>query len=347
MVNLTVDEARTRAASVRVSRYEIALDLDTGDSTFESTSRVFFESLDGKASFFEVVAAELHSVELNGEILDSALLTESRFPLDPVAGSNVLTVRATMAYSHDGEGLHRTVDPEDGRAYVYAMTFLDAAPRVFACFDQPDLKAEVSLRVKVPDDWTVIGNGRAIRDAGEAGDEPTSRGWWTLTDTLPLSTYFVTLVAGPYHSVTTEHDGITLGLHCRESLAAHLDKDAEELFTLTGQCFDEYHRLFGIRYPFGDYHQAFVPEFNAGAMENPGCVTFADEHGVPRPGDRRASAATGRTSSPTRWPTSGSVTWSRCGGGTTSGSTSRSPTTWAIGCASTPPRSPTTGCSSP
>jgi aminopeptidase N len=273
-VNLTVDEARGRAASLRVSHYQISLDLDSGDTTFGSVSQVTFESLDGKPTFFEVVAEQLHSVELNGEILDSAPLRDGRFPLQPVAGANVLTVRATMAYSHDGEGLHRTVDPEDGQAYVYAMTFLDAAPRVFACFDQPDLKAEVSLRAQVPDGWTVVGNGRASRqDAVETGDGA----WWALTDTLPLATYFVTLVAGPYHSITREHDGITLGLHCRQSLAAHLDKDAEELFTLTGQCFDEYHRLFGIRYPFGDYHQVFVPEFNAGAMENPGCVTFSDD----------------------------------------------------------------------
>jgi aminopeptidase N len=274
MVNLTVGEARGRAASVSVTRYEIALDLDGGETTFDSTSRVTFESLDGKATFVELAAKELHTVELNGEPLDNALLSGNRFPLDPVHGTNMLTVRATMGYSHDGEGLHRTVDPEDGKAYVYAMTFLDAAPRVFACFDQPDLKAEVRLRVKVPAEWTVLGNGRTHRDH-EA--DQSSHGWWTLSPTKPLSTYFITLVAGPYHSITSEHDGITLGLHCRQSLAPHLDKDAEELFTLTGQCFDEYHRLFGIRYPFGDYHQAFVPEFNAGAMENPGCVTFADD----------------------------------------------------------------------
>jgi aminopeptidase N len=273
MVNLTVDEARHRAASLRVERYQIDLNLDTGDETFDSTSRISFESLDGRPTFFEITASQLHSVELDGQSLDTASLAASRFPLDLTAGSHVLTVHATMAYSHDGEGLHRSVDPEDGAAYVYAMTFLDAAPRVFACFDQPDLKAVVRLRVKAPDGWTVLGNGRASREEGQS----SGGGWWTLTETKPLSTYFITLVAGPYHSVQREHDGITLGLHCRQSLAPHLDKDAEELFTVTGQCFDEFHRLFGIRYPFGDYSQAFVPEFNAGAMENPGCVTFSDE----------------------------------------------------------------------
>jgi aminopeptidase N len=276
MVNLHVNEARDRTASLTVTSYQIELDLDRGDTTFHSTSRISFESLDGKATFFEVCAEELEAVELNGEALDLALLGRDRFPLDPVQGGNVVEVKATMRYSHDGEGLHRTVDPEDGRSYVYAMTFLDAAPRVFACFDQPDLKAEVSLRVKVPKDWTIVGNGRAHGVGLDVEDGGTD-GWWELTKTRRLSTYLVTLVAGPYHSVLSQHDGIALGLHCRQSLAPHLDKDADELFTLTGQCFDEYHRLFGIRYPFGDYHQVFVPEFNAGAMENPGCVTFADE----------------------------------------------------------------------
>ncbi|MEJ7628482.1 MAG: aminopeptidase N [Nocardioidaceae bacterium] len=274
MVNLTVGEAQTRAASVQVSGYEIELDLDTGESTFESMCRMTFQSREGKATFVEIATDVLHEVDLNGAPLDVSLLSDGRFPIEPAVGSNMLTVRATMSYSHDGEGLHRSVDPEDGKAYVYAMTFLDAAPRVFACFDQPDLKAEVSVRAKVPEGWSVLGNGRAQQEHDVDGGPV---GWWTIALTKPLSTYLITLVAGPYHAIAAEHDGITLGLHCRQSLATHLDKDAEELFTLTGQCFDEYHRLFGIRYPFGEYHQVFVPEFNAGAMENPGCVTFMDE----------------------------------------------------------------------
>ena len=173
-----------------------------------------------------------------------------------------------MAYSHDGSGLHRAVDPEDGRPYLYAMAFLEAAPRIFACFDQPDLKAIFRLKVRTPTDWTVVGNGRA---------QQVEPGVWTLAETKRLSTYLITLVAGPYYSILGSHDGIELGFHCRQSLAPHLEKDRDELFTVTGQSFDELHRLFGIRYPFGDYHQAFVPQFNAGAMENPGCVTFTDD----------------------------------------------------------------------
>jgi aminopeptidase N len=274
MANLTVEEARERATSVSVTRYDIELDLDRGDTHFMSTSRASFNSADGKATFVDLSPDELHSVELNGQLLDTSLLDNGRFPLDTTRGPNTLAVTSTMAYSHDGEGLHRAVDPEDDRHYVYAMTFLDAAPRVFACFDQPDLKAEVTLRVKVPEEWIVLGNTRARRRREGLG---AGEGWWDLEPSKPLATYFVTLVAGPYHSITAEHDGILLGLHCRQSLAEHLDKDAGELFRTTGQCFDEFHRMFGIRYPFGDYHQVFIPQFNAGAMENPGCVTLRDE----------------------------------------------------------------------
>ena len=184
-----------------------------------------------------------------------------------VAGANELVVDAMMAFRNDGEGLHRSVDPADGRHYVYGMSFMDAAPSIFACFDQPDLKAPYTFHVTAPADWVVIGN---------APGQQVAPGEWELEPTQPLSTYFVTLVAGPYHLVRDEHDGIPLGLSARASIAKDLDADADELFTMTKQCFDEFHRLFGIRYPFGDYHQAFVPEFNAGAMENPGCVTFRD-----------------------------------------------------------------------
>ena len=146
---------------------------------------------------------------------------------------------------------------------------MDAAPTVFACFDQPDLKAPYTLHVRAPEDWTVI--------AQRAGHQPGARASWEFERSQPLSTYFVTLVAGPYHLISDEHDGIPLGLSVpAPAWRSDLDADADELFTLTKQCFDEFHRLFGIRYPFGNYHQAFVPEFNAGAMENPGCVTFRD-----------------------------------------------------------------------
>jgi aminopeptidase N len=191
-------------------------------------------------------------------------------------GGDRRAVDATMAYSHDGQGLHRSTDPADGEDYVYGHLFLDAAPTVFldyapavfACFDQPDLKAPYTLTVTAPTAWTVLGNGAATLLAP---------GRTALATTQPLASYFVTVCAGPWASVRAEHDGIPLGIHARRSLEPHLRDQAQQMIDVTAACFDEYHRLFGIRYPFGEYHQVFVPEFNAGAMENPGCVTFRDQ----------------------------------------------------------------------
>ena len=242
MRSLTVTEAAERAATIAVTSYDVELDLTRGPELFGSRTTIAFRGLAPRPTFLDVQAAEVRSISLNGAPIDVELVDDGRLPLEAPAEENTLVVDALMAYSHDGEGLHRAVDPEDKQAYVYAMTFLPAAPRVFACFDQPDLKAVYRVTVTAPTDWIVLGNGSA---------QQTEPGSWTLAETKPLSTYFATLVAGPYHSIVAEHDGIVLGLHCRQTLAAHLDKDAEELFTVTGQCFDEYHRLFGIRYPFG------------------------------------------------------------------------------------------------
>ena len=267
MRSLTLDESRRRADLLTVSSYDVTLDLSGDDKTFTSRSAIRF-TVDGPAdTFVEVRPVRLVSARLNGTPLDVDLLDEGRLPLNGLAGENELVVKAVMGYRNDGEGLHRAVDPADGRHYTYAMCAVDAAPLLFACFDQPDLKAPFTVHVLAPVDWIVVGNGRA---------EQMAPGSWDLLTTPPLSTYFVTVVAGPYYAITDEHDGIALGLQCRASLAPHLDREAAEILTVTSQCFDEFHRLFGIRYAFGDYNQAFVPEFNMGAMESPGCVTFRD-----------------------------------------------------------------------
>ncbi|HRK47149.1 MAG TPA: M1 family aminopeptidase, partial [Nocardioides sp.] len=259
-------EALARRELLDLSSYDVALDLASDQGTFDSVTTIRFRSRAG-ATFLDLKPLRVGTVRLDGRPLDLDLLERGRFPLELTAGDHELVVEATMPFRNDGEGLHRSVDPADGRHYVYGMSFMDAAPTIFACFDQPDLKAPYTLHVRAPEDWVVIGN---------APGRQVERGVWEFDQSQPLSTYFVTLVAGPYHVIRDEHDGIPLGLSARASIAADLDKDADELFTLTKQSFDELHRLFGIRYPFGDYHQAFVPEFNAGAMENPGCVTFRD-----------------------------------------------------------------------
>jgi aminopeptidase N len=259
-------EARDRFDLLDVESYDVALDLASDEATFRSVTTIRFSSKGGR-TFLDLKPVSVNAIRFNGSALDPELLERGRLPLETVAGTNELVVDAVMRFRNDGEGLHRSVDPADGKHYVYGMSFMEAAPSIFACFDQPDLKAPYTLHVTAPADWVVVGNAPGTQV------EP---GRWEFEQTQPLSTYFVTLVAGPYHLVRDEHDGIPLGLSARASIAKDLEADADELFTMTKQCFDEFHRLFGIRYPFGDYHQAFVPEFNAGAMENPGCVTFRD-----------------------------------------------------------------------
>jgi aminopeptidase N len=271
MPSSTHVDAQRRAALIAVTGYDVRLDLTGGAETFLSSSTVRFHAADTtSATFVDVKPHALQKATLNGRPLDVARAfkaADGRLALSDLEPDNELTVEAVMNYSHDGEGLHRHVDPADGRVYLYAMSFLDAAPRWFACFDQPDLKAPLTLSVQCPPEWTVAGNGAATQL------EP---GRWQLAPTRPLATYFTTLIAGPYHCITDSHDGIPLALHARASLARYLDREAEELLTVTRDCLDEFHQLFGVRYPWGEYHQAFVPEFNAGAMENPGCVTFRD-----------------------------------------------------------------------
>ncbi|MGI5215616.1 aminopeptidase N [Plantactinospora sp. CA-290183] len=270
MPSLTRAAAAERAALLTVESYDIALDLTGGADRFRSTTTVRFRSaIPGAGTFVEVSPVRLLGVRLNGVALDPAALDGNRLPLPGLLAGNTLTVEAEMAYSNTGEGLHRFVDPADGDTYLYAQSFLDNAQRIFACFDQPDLKAPVTLAVTAPPGWTVAGNGSLA--------ETPAPGVWRFAPTPPLATYLVTLIAGPYHVLRAEHDGIPLGLYCRRSLAGHLDRDAEEILTVTRQCFDRLHELFDVRYPFGKYDQAFVPEFNAGAMENPGLVTFRDD----------------------------------------------------------------------
>jgi aminopeptidase N len=270
MRSLTLAEARERAALLTVTSYAVELDLDQGAEVFGSLTTVRFScGTPGADSWVDLKARSVETVRLNGVDLDPAGVVDGRLPLTGLAADNELVVAATMAYSHDGQGLHRATDPADQRDYVYGHLFLDAAPSVYACFDQPDLKAPYDVVVRAPLEWTVIGNGAATL---------TGPGTWRLATTKPLATYFVTVCAGPYVSVHDEHDGTPLGLHARASLREPLERHAAEIFDVTKRSFDYFHGLFGIRYPFGEYHQVFVPEFNAGAMENPGCVTFRDQY---------------------------------------------------------------------
>jgi aminopeptidase N len=270
MTNLTRLEAEARSALIDVTGYRVELDLTQGPTSFESVSTVRFTcSQPGASTFLDVKPQRLHRVTLNGVDVDLNGFEGERVRLTALAPENEIVATATMSFSNDGQGLHRAVDPADQQHYVYGHSFLDAAPRVFACFDQPDLKAAYDVSVTAPPEWIVLGNGAARR---------TGEGTWVLATTKPLATYFFTVCAGPYVSVTSVHDGIPLGIHARASLRVPLEAQAQQMLTITAQAFDYYHSLFGIRYPFGEYHQVFVPEFNAGAMENPGCVTLRDQY---------------------------------------------------------------------
>jgi aminopeptidase N len=266
---LTRAEAQNRAELLHVRRYTIDLDLTRSEETFDSLTVIHFTARSDADTFVELKPAELRSATLDGQPLDPGTLDGNRLPLTGLtAGEHELRIDASMRYSHTGEGMHRFTDPTDGETYTYTQLFLDDVQRVFAAFDQPDLKAVFEVTVTAPDGWTVLANGVT---------EHTGGGVWKAAPTPLISTYLVAVAAGPWHSVRTEHRGLPFGIHCRRSLAPYLDADAEEILDVTRACFDRYHEKFEEPYPFDSYDQAFVPEFNAGAMENPGLVTFRDE----------------------------------------------------------------------
>ena len=286
--NLTRVDAERRAALLAVTGYTVDLDLTDGagapgEATFTTRTTVHFSCREpGADTWIDFIGAAVASATLNGAALDvSGYREDDGIALPGLAAENELTVEATGRYMNTGEGLHRFVDPVDGAVYLYSQFETADCKRLFACFDQPDLKARYTLTVTAPADWKVVSNATAQVDAGGPGGAAVHR----FAPTEILSTYLVALVAGPYTEWRDEYaddgDGtsgetIPLGLYCRASLAEHMD--AERLFTETKQGFGFYHRSFGIRYPFGKYDQLFVPEFNAGAMENAGAVTFLEDY---------------------------------------------------------------------
>ncbi|WP_411106075.1 aminopeptidase N [Streptomyces sp. cmx-4-9] len=284
MSALTRNEAQHRAQLLDVHDYAVTLDLTTGEDTFDSTTVIRFTARTAGDTFLELKPDELRSVTLDGHPLDPASLTGNRLPLTGLGeGPHELHADARMRYSRTGEGLHRFTDPADGETYVYSQLFLDDVQRVFPAFDQPDLKAVFTFTVTAPAHWTVLANGITTRtDAPADGPADTpadaSTAVWRSAPTPLIPTYLAAVAAGPWHSITTEHAGLPFGIHCRRSLAPHLDADAEEILSVTTDCFDRYQEKFTEPYPFDSYDQAFVPEFNVGAMENPGLVTFRDEY---------------------------------------------------------------------
>jgi aminopeptidase N len=276
--NLTRDEAHDRAGLLQVRSYHVELDLTGGESTFISETTVSFGcSRPGGGTFIDLTAPAVAAITLNGTPVGPGAFDGDRITLANLAADNELRVSAECAYSRDGEGLHRFSDPVDGDVYLYTDFETSDAHRVYACFDQPDLKATFEFTVTVPAGWRVISNmapdviGEPVRGADGGG---AAR--WHFPPSPVMSTYITAVAAGSYHEVRSEYDGIPLGIYCRQSLARYLDPD--EIFEVTRQGFGFFQQAFAMRYPFGKYDQLFVPEYKSGAMENAGCVTFLEDY---------------------------------------------------------------------
>ncbi|MFN2624894.1 MAG: aminopeptidase N [Mycobacteriales bacterium] len=273
--NLTRDEAERRAQLLVTHSYDVTLDLTGDGPTFPSTSVVRFDCTEpGVETFIDLAAPAVRSITLNGEAVATDAFDGNHIVLRGLRAENELVVVADSPYMHTGEGLHRFVDPVDGETYIYTQFESNEAHRVYACFDQPDLKATFELTVRAPGHWQVVSNMAAtsqpVSSAADAVNE------WRFGVSPRMSTYITAIVAGPYVVVRDRHRDIDLGIYARASLAQYID--ADELFTVTKQGFDWYEQVFDYPYPFGKYDQLFVPEFNAGAMENAGAVTFLEDY---------------------------------------------------------------------
>ncbi len=279
--NLTREEASERAAIVSTETYDVQLDLTLDSSTpegpshFGSVTTIAFNATSGGSTFVDLVDGDISSITLNGEPVDVSAYSDSRIALSGLAETNELIVSAKLPYSHSGEGLHRFVDPVDQLVYLYTQFEVPDARRVFATFEQPDLKAVFTFHVTAPSHWAVVSNSPTPEP--EAAAEGTST--WHFAPTKRMSTYITALIAGEYVSVTDSYQGsydeIPLGVFCRQSVREFLD--ADDIFLITKQGFEFFEGAFQMGYPFGKYDQLFVPEYNMGAMENAGAVTFRDE----------------------------------------------------------------------
>ncbi|WP_457962392.1 aminopeptidase N [Arthrobacter sp. D1-29] len=287
--NLQRAEAAERSALIRTHSYDISLDVRQVENPdvagYPSRSVINFSAAEpGGTTFLDFIGSDVHSVFLNGKGLPvTEVLDGSRIRLENLQAENQVTVTGTALYSRSGEGMHRFVDPADGQCYLYTQYEPADARRVFANFEQPDLKAEFTFHVMAPFGWEVTSNGAETARTQLTSDPATSR--WDFAPTKPMSTYITSILAGPYFKAedrwqATLDDGsqldVPLALYCRASMAESFD--APELFRLTKNGLEFFNRLFDYPYPWGKYDQAFVPEYNLGAMENPGLVTFTESY---------------------------------------------------------------------
>ncbi|MDF2899232.1 MAG: aminopeptidase [Rhodococcus erythropolis] len=275
--NLNRSEVAERSRTIDVTGYRVELDLrsaaDSAAKTFSTVTIIDLTS-SAESTWLDFIGAAVDSVEVDGASIPVEY-DGSRIVLRGLGGSNVVRVAAHGHYSRSGEGLHRFVDDADDQTYLYTQYEPADARRVFACFEQPDLKAPFTFEVTAPDGWEVLSNQPATQTLSVDGAQRV-----TFAPTLPISTYITAIAAGPYHRVASSWSRgeltVELGAFCRASLAPHFD--ADNVFDITRQGLDFYAEHFDYPYPFGKYDQIFVPEYNLGAMENPGLVTFTEAY---------------------------------------------------------------------
>ncbi len=278
--NLTRDEAAARASILTVESYAVGLDLTTGADHFRTVTTVRFGcSEPGAETFIDLIAASVEAVTLNGERLDpSEVFADSRIALPGLKADNELVVDATGSYTNTGEGLHRFVDPVDNEVYLYTQFEVPDSRRMYAVFEQPDLKASFAFTVTAPAHWKVVSNSPTPVPQAAGVVEGLERATWTFAPTQRISSYITALIAGPYDEVrdevATRAGVVPLGIFCRRSLTEHLD--ADNIFECTKQGFAFFEKEFDQPYPFEKYDQIFTPEYNMGAMENAGAVTFTE-----------------------------------------------------------------------
>jgi len=279
--NLTRIEAQERRAVIDPTvgmSYEVALDLNRGAEVFGSRTILRFAATPGAETFIDLIARDVREITLNGRSIDpAAAFADSRIALTGLEAQNELIVDADCLYTNTGEGLHRFVDPVDGEVYLYSQFEVPDSRRVFAVFEQPDLKATFQFTVSAPDAWKVVSNS-PTPEPQRHGDGTAT---WVFEPTPTISSYITALVAGPYEATFSELTSasgrvIPLGVYARKSLWQFLD--ADYIFDKTREGFAYFEEKFDYPYPFAKYDQLFVPEFNAGAMENAGAVTFTETY---------------------------------------------------------------------
>ena len=292
--NLTRIEAEERKSIIAAPiHYTVKLDLTRGAKDFGSETTITFDAKPGESSFLDLIANEVSEITLNGETLDPAeAYVDSRIELKNLKGHNEVTVKAMCQYSNTGEGLHRSVDPSDGNVYLYTQFEVPDARRVYAVFDQPDLKAVFDFSVLAAKSWIVTSNmptasvtdNETVTEEGTLGDHAAeTTKLWVFEPTPTMSSYLTAICAGPYAEWHTEYaneDGRTvpMAMYCRQALAKAFSKDVDYLFDITKKGFAFYAKTWGVPYPYAKFDQIYVPEYNAGAMENIGMVTIRDQY---------------------------------------------------------------------